>query len=156
MTEQIEQAQLVADQNMDDKKTETIAQKISSHSTLLIFVIVVAVGAATLIAWNKGGLFNGSSSAYVVGQGPAISNIVYLDMSGIISAATKRFLEQKDNPKADPSLSGKEFSIRLASILDEYKRAGVIVVDQQYVLAAPDGHDITREVAAKLDLTLEK
>jgi len=147
MTEQAKQAQ------QQGKPTEQTQPAISSASIAIVFIGVIALGALALFGWKQ---YGGRFSPVV--QVSTISNVVYLDVGGIISAATRKFIEgsKKDTGKNDPTTSGKEFSHRLAALLDEYRRAGVMVLDKRYVVAAPDGHDITSEVAAKLELALEK
>jgi len=127
--------------------------KVAISGSLLIFVGIFMIGAGVIAAWHEGIIFK-SAPAQVPAS--AISNIVSLDFGGVISASTRQFLEESKINKADAAAKGKEFSNRLATVLNEYKDAGVIIVDQRYVIAAPDGHDITADVMAKLNLKADK
>lgn len=136
------------------KQTEAVQPVKSSFNIVIVFVGVIVLGALALFGWKQyGGHFRSP-----VAQASTISNVVYLDVGGIISAATKKFINgsKKEAGKNDPATSGKEFSNRMAALLDEYRRTGVMVLDKRYVVTAPDGHDITSEVAAKLELVLDK
>lgn len=140
---------------MSEQIQPTAAQSKSSN-IILIAIGIALIGLAIVFAWNKG-YFAKSSGAAVLSQASPISNIVYLDVGGIISAATKKYIDgSKKSGQADPSVSGKEFSNHFAALLDEYKKNGAIVIDKRYVVSAPDGHDITDEVAVKLELVLDK
>ncbi|MDD5056522.1 MAG: hypothetical protein PHQ60_02015 [Sideroxydans sp.] len=136
-----------------EKPVEVILPVKSNSNVAIVFVGVLVLGALTLFGLKQHAGHFASPAAQ-----STITNVVYLDMGGIISAATKKFIEEskKETGKNDPTASGKEFSNQMAALLDEYRRADVLVLDRRYVVAAPDGHDITNEVAAKLDLVLDK
>lgn len=136
------------------KQTVVVQPVKSSFNVAIVFVGAIVLGALALFGWKQYGGHFGSP----VAQASTISNVVYLDVGGIISAATKKFISgsKKEAGKNDPATSGKEFSNHMAALLDEYRRTGVMVLDKRYVVTAPDGHDITSEVAAKLELVLDK
>lgn len=144
MSEQLKQAQ-------SPVKEATRLQASSSFGVIFAFTGVVVLGIALLFAWNKGYL----TSAPTASSAAAL-NIVYMDMGSIVSVATKKYLDNANKDgKSNPSAMGKEFSDRLSIVLNEYKAGGVIVLDGRYVLASPDGRDVTKEVAKKLNLELD-
>jgi len=86
----------------------------------------------------------------------AIDKFAIMDSGAVISAATEKFLSQAKEDGSSASQRGKEFSMQLEQVLSAYKERGVIVFDKRYVVTAPDGHDITGDVAAQLGLSLSE
>jgi hypothetical protein len=121
----------------------------NAFNPLYTFIGVVILGLVVLFVWRN-------NPAAQTGTSSQIANVVYLDSSAVISAATKQFLDAPKKDGVDPAESGKEFSKRLKNVLNEYTRTGLLVLDSRHVVASPEGHDITGQVAEKLGLTLEK
>lgn len=118
-----------------------------------VFAGVIVMGVLVLSLLGKG---NGDTpptfAAKKESKYAPIKSMVYMDYGAVVSAATTQFLEDSKAGKIDAASSGKEFSTRMAAVMNEYKDDGMVVVDKRYIIAAPDGHDITDDVMAKLKL----
>jgi len=57
---------------------------------------------------------------------------------------------------ADAVAAGKQFSVKMVSVLKEYTDKNIVIFDSSAIISTPDGHDITQEVADKIGIKLEK
>lgn len=122
----------------------TLAKKEGNKnsSTGLILIAIVFLCSAVLFYWTQ-----------IRERTNEVPQIVFIDVVGI-QLAKKRELEQTLPTYAEIMSEVDEFSSQLQEILDAYREAGVIVLSESIVLAAPGQFDITQAVANHLNVQL--
>lgn len=80
--------------------------------------------------------------------------IVMIDSAGLVLAKSKSLFLTKGGQQ-NPEEAAKKFIGELDAIINEYTKAGIIVINSAAALNRPVGTDITSEVAAKMGVNLD-
>lgn len=83
------------------------------------------------------------------------TNVVFIDSIRLAEISMRQIMNQPDMTPEKAATAGREFSIRLDSALNDYTKAGIVVVNSSVVLNRTPSLDVTPLVAGKLGLSLQ-
>jgi hypothetical protein len=120
----------------------------TSGGSLFNIVLMVAIGLSIIAAavWYKW-IYHQSDVNPLRGQ-----NVIVIDTGKIIAAATKKVMTM---PNASPAQEGSKLSLALSSAIDEYRKAGALILNTYSVIYVPPEMDKTEEIATKVGVKLE-
>ena len=99
-----------------------------------------------------------SSRAEAAG-GSAIKEIVVVDTQALVQGKIDLASEQIASGQAftpeQLTMQGQNFGAELLRALKEYRDRGVLVIDRRHALAIPVGSDVTKDVAARVGVTVK-
>lgn len=92
---------------------------------------------------------------YATASQPAAAQIFLVDGSKLANAQMKQTLDKPGMTPEQAQADGLAFVNELQDALKPFSEAGILVVNSSVVMNAPDGLNITPQVAKRLGLTLE-
>ena len=114
---------------------------------------MAAVAALSIAAYHMV-----SSRAEAAG-GSAIKEIVVVDTQALVQGKIDLASEQIASGQAftpeQLTMQGQNFGAELLRALKEYRDRGVLVIDRRHALAIPVGSDVTKDVAARVGVTVK-
>ncbi|MDQ1310138.1 MAG: hypothetical protein QG601_1408, partial [Pseudomonadota bacterium] len=91
--------------------------------------------------------------------GSAIKEIVVVDtqalVQGKIDLASEQIASGQAFTQEQLTMQGQNFGAELLRALKEYRDRGVLVIDRRHALAIPVGADVTKDVAARVGVTVK-
>ncbi len=124
-------------------------------STLAQLLPMAAVAALAVVGYH---LVIGKNAvaerAEASGGGRPVTALVVLDtqalVQGKIDLASEQIASGQTFTEEQLTMQGHNFGAELMRALQEYRDAGVLVIDRRHALAIPPGADVTQDVAKRL------
>lgn len=132
-----------------------MSESSSWAGTLAQFVPMVAVAALAVAGYHlvvgKNAVAERTEAS---GGGRPVTALVVLDtqalVQGKIDLASEQIASGQTFTEQELTMQGHNFGAELMRALQEYRDAGVIVIDRRHAIAIPPGADVTQEVAKRL------
>lgn len=140
-----------SEETKEAKPTPVVGEKSLSKKFPLRYVQIGGIALAIILLAGAAWLFSG---AFSKANDQQEHIVVVLDAPLL----TMQQLKSAQDDLADAEEASKlaeDFSHRLTQILDEYRAAGILVINKSAALAVPRMSDITPLVAERLGLELE-
>lgn len=147
MTHTAENAELLAAPTKDESHGAMIPASVSESKTVSSGVSFLS---ACLIAFAFS-LFSGLMSWHFASSDPVQVTVAFLDSTKLAEEAMSKALESAATDPEKAAQEGKLFAQKLEAALDEYSKAGIVVVNSNVVLNRVGGLDITAEVASRVN-----
>lgn len=117
----------------------------------------VSIGAAMVIAALfaiASGALSVMASRYLVEPEPP--RILVVDSNAIVTAKLQEITSTPGIDEAAAAEAGRKFAKRLNDVTREIGDMGYVVVNSAVVLAGPDSLEVTKDVASRLGVKLDK